>query len=167
MNLDPMEHLLGRSYGSARLEALPWHIMLGACCSRCHRTGPVDRLRIDRRWPTECMDQLERRLRCIDCHNAEANRFTVFHGQVKGPDKFRVDLYSEGSTIYRLDAEGKDLEIVAWARSSLVARAAFLHLLKEYASDQFMQRRRSWIEGDGQKVRDEERLAAKAAAKAG
>ena len=68
---------------------------------------------------------------------------------VKRPgDQLRVDLYAEGSTIYRLTRQGEIFELVAWARNSLVARVAFDELVRRYPRDHFSQRRRSFEEGD-------------------
>jgi len=62
------------------------------------------------------------------------------------PSRFDVDMYSSGSTIYKLTASGDILEIVAWAQNSLVARVAFDELVGRYPNDRFMQKRRSWVE---------------------
>lgn len=63
------------------------------------------------------------------------------------PDnRFHVDLYGAGSTIYRLMRNGEILEIAAWAQSTLVAHAAFDRLNEQYPGDRFMQKRRSWVE---------------------
>lgn len=58
----------------------------------------------------------------------------------------KPDLYSEGSTVYRLDERRDILEIVAWARNSLVALAAYEELVRKYPEDRYEQRRRGWVE---------------------
>lgn len=60
--------------------------------------------------------------------------------------RLSVDLYAEGSTIYRLDQAGEAEEVVGWAKNALVARAALEELKRRYPEARFMQRRRSWVE---------------------
>ncbi len=68
--------------------------------------------------------------------------------------KTQFDLYSSGSTIYLLDSAGNDSEVVAWAKSTMVARAAFDHLCRQYPDRSFEMRRKAWVE--------EERVIARA-----
>lgn len=46
--------------------------------------------------------------------------------------RLSVDMYAQGSMIFRLDAKGELAEVVAWARSSLVAGAAYERLMQQY-----------------------------------
>jgi hypothetical protein len=62
------------------------------------------------------------------------------------PDPWKIDLYSEGSCVYRLDSDGEIESIAAWARSSLVAAEAFKALSEQYPRDRFSQRRRGFVE---------------------
>jgi hypothetical protein len=64
------------------------------------------------------------------------------------PDPWKIDLYSEGSCVYRLDSDGEIESIAAWARNSLVAAEAFKALVKQYPNDRFEQRRRSHVENE-------------------
>lgn len=61
--------------------------------------------------------------------------------------RFDVDVFSEGSAIYRL-LSGEIDETVAWAQNALVAYTAFDALVERYPKDVFSQRRRSWVERD-------------------
>jgi hypothetical protein len=61
-------------------------------------------------------------------------------------DRLRVDVYSTGSAVYRLRRDGGIAEVVAWARSTLVARTAYEKLVEQYPGESFMQKRRSWVE---------------------
>lgn len=61
-------------------------------------------------------------------------------------ERFWVDMYAVGSCIYKLDHRGEIFEIAAWARSTLVAHAAYDKLVEQYETDRFLQKRRSWIE---------------------
>ena len=63
-------------------------------------------------------------------------------------DKFAIDLYDTGSCIMNVDDEGDILEILAWARNSLVARAAFDELCRREPNYSLHQRRGGWIEGE-------------------
>lgn len=64
-----------------------------------------------------------------------------------GPERhFNIDLYATGSCIYELDEGDSIMGIVAWARSSIVARAAFDVLKAAQPRNRFVQRRRSWVE---------------------
>lgn len=67
--------------------------------------------------------------------------------EYKGPGaRFHVDMFAQGSTIYRLFDNGEIFEIAAWARSTAVAGAAFDELVRRYPTEQYMQKRRSWVE---------------------
>jgi hypothetical protein len=59
-----------------------------------------------------------------------------------------VDLYSEGSCIYRLDVKGEILQIEAWARGTIAGRAALASLKEHNPRERFSQRRGSWVEGE-------------------
>jgi len=59
--------------------------------------------------------------------------------------KFHVDMFSQGSTVYRL-FKGEIHEISAWAESSIVAGVAFEKLVEQYPNERFLQKRRSWVE---------------------
>lgn len=62
--------------------------------------------------------------------------------------RFRVDLYDEGSCIYQIDGKGEVFRIDAWARSSLVAGAAFEALKAANPTISYSQRRGAWVEGE-------------------
>jgi hypothetical protein len=70
--------------------------------------------------------------------------------QKSGPSasgsKFCLDLYGTGSCIISLDAKGDMMEILAWARNAIVARAAFEELCRREPSYHLQQRRKSWVE---------------------
>ena len=59
-----------------------------------------------------------------------------------------VDPYLEGSCVYRLDKNGDDLELVAWARNSGYARLVLDALRRDHPDDRFEQRRRARIESE-------------------
>lgn len=59
-----------------------------------------------------------------------------------------IDPFSEGSSVYRVNEQNDILELVAFARSALVARAAFDHLCERYPNESYSQRRRAWVEAD-------------------
>lgn len=59
--------------------------------------------------------------------------------------RFCIDVFASGSAIYRM-LQGEIFGVAAWAKNSLVAHAAFDRLLQQYPTDQFMQKRASWIE---------------------
>jgi hypothetical protein len=71
------------------------------------------------------------------------------------PDRFHIDAYAQGSAIYKLDAKGEIDEVVAFAKSTLTARAAFLELCESNPRYSFSQRRKSWVE-DERIVREED-----------
>lgn len=56
-----------------------------------------------------------------------------------------VNMFSQGSTVYRM-RKGEEVEIEAWARSSLVAGVAFEELVRRNPDEEYMQRRRAWVE---------------------
>jgi hypothetical protein len=68
--------------------------------------------------------------------------------QKSGPliSKFCVDLYDTGSCIISLDAKGDMMEILAWARNAIIARAAIEELCRREPSYHLQQRRKSWVE---------------------
>lgn len=59
---------------------------------------------------------------------------------------WEINLYEVGSCIYRLDGEGGIDRVDAWARSTLIAEAAFRASLDAYPKYRFEQRRRGWVE---------------------
>lgn len=59
-----------------------------------------------------------------------------------------VDVFSQGSAVYRVNEKGDIAEIVAFARSALAARAAFDYLCNRDPRASFEQRRRAWVEAD-------------------
>lgn len=61
--------------------------------------------------------------------------------------RFHFDPYSDGACVYRVDEHGDILEIVAWARGSLAAQAAFDYLVQQNPRDRYERRKRSWVEG--------------------
>lgn len=73
---------------------------------------------------------------------------TLIESQRQYRDRFQIDVHSQGSAVYKLDAKGEIEEAVAFARNSLVARAAFNELCARYPKDSFSQRRRSWVEAE-------------------
>jgi hypothetical protein len=67
--------------------------------------------------------------------------------EYKGPDDYlRIDLYASGSTVYRVRSDGEIAEVAAWAKSTIVASAAFRKLVEQYPNDEFLQKRKSWVE---------------------
>lgn len=65
----------------------------------------------------------------------------------RGPGAhYCVDMFKDGSTVYRLHRDGEIFQIDAWARSTLVAGTAYDELVKRYPNERFMQKRRSWVE---------------------
>ncbi len=62
-------------------------------------------------------------------------------------DRWRVDLYEEGSCIYQLDAKGEIFRVEAWARGTIAARAALESLREKNPMERYSQRRRGWVEG--------------------
>ena len=69
-------------------------------------------------------------------------------------DVWRPDLHADGSCVYLLDDKGEIVSIEAWARSSLVANAAFEHLCAQNPQNSYSQRRRASrrILGRGEEV---------------
>jgi hypothetical protein len=53
-----------------------------------------------------------------------------------------------GSAIYSLGRDGEISEVEAWAKSSLVANAAFDVLVRNNPQESYMQKRKSWVERD-------------------
>lgn len=67
--------------------------------------------------------------------------------EYKGPDDYlRIDLYASGSTVYRVRNDAEIAEVAAWAKSTIVASAAFRKLVEQYPKDEFLQKRKSWVE---------------------
>lgn len=62
--------------------------------------------------------------------------------------RFNFDPYSEGSCVYETDAEGNIRELVAWAKSTLVANVAFEKLCEQNPETSYLQKRRSWVENE-------------------
>lgn len=62
--------------------------------------------------------------------------------------RFTFDPYSEGSCIYQLDDEGNIYELVAWAKNTLAANAAFEELCKRNPGTSYLQKRRSHVENE-------------------
>ena len=56
--------------------------------------------------------------------------------------------FDEGSAVYRVDDKGDIVELVAFARSALVARAAFDYLCDRFPEGSYSQRRRAWVEAE-------------------
>lgn len=81
------------------------------------------------------------------------------HRAPKRKSKTDVDLYSEGSSIYRLTETGDIEQVDAWARSAMVGRAALVALGRQYPDKRFEQRRRAWVEGECGPRGEAERLA--------
>jgi hypothetical protein len=61
---------------------------------------------------------------------------------------WNIDLYSEGSCIYRLDDKGEIFQIEAWARGTIAGRAALASLKEQNPKERYSQRRGSWVEGE-------------------
>lgn len=65
------------------------------------------------------------------------------------PDKrFTFDPYSEGSCIYETDDEGTIVELVAWARNTLVANVAYEEFCRLNPEKSYLQKRRSHVENE-------------------
>ena len=62
--------------------------------------------------------------------------------------KFGIDLYATGSCVMQVDTEADILEVVAWARNSIAARAAFEELCRLNPEKSYHQRRKSWVEAE-------------------
>jgi hypothetical protein len=62
--------------------------------------------------------------------------------------RFTFDPYSEGSCIYQTDEKGTIVEIVGWARSTLVANVAFGKLCEDNPRTSYLQKRRSHVENE-------------------
>lgn len=68
---------------------------------------------------------------------------------IRGPtSKWNIDVYTQGSAIYRLNDKGEPAEVMAFAGNALVARAAFDYLCKHNPEDSFSQVRRAWVEAE-------------------
>ncbi len=61
---------------------------------------------------------------------------------------FNIDLYASGSCVMQVNSNEDIVEVVAWAKSSIAARAAFDHLCDRDPERSYQQRRGGWIEGD-------------------
>jgi hypothetical protein len=67
----------------------------------------------------------------------------------RGPDRLsNIDAFTQGSAVYRLYPNGERAELIAFASSALVARAAFDYVCERYPEDSFSQRRRAWVEAE-------------------
>jgi hypothetical protein len=76
---DPLYKVVtGKAYYAIGLDDVPREYILGGRCFRCARVGPLDRLRIERRFGHTRLRDLDDRLRCVDCHNRFSNRFTIY-----------------------------------------------------------------------------------------
>ncbi len=64
------------------------------------------------------------------------------------PSPFDVDLYDTGSCVMQINANGDIIEVKAWARNSLVAKAAFEALAAYDSNYSLEQRRRSHVEAE-------------------
>lgn len=62
------------------------------------------------------------------------------------PSPFEIDLYNTGSCVMQINANGDIVEVKAWARNSLVAKAAFKALAAYESNYSLEQRRRSHVE---------------------
>jgi hypothetical protein len=62
------------------------------------------------------------------------------------PTPWQIDLYKEGSCVYRLDAKGEVFRIDAWARNTIAARGALNVLKERHPQEQFSMRRGAWVE---------------------
>lgn len=60
--------------------------------------------------------------------------------------RLHVDFFSGGSTIYQVGNDGELVEVVAWARNALVARAAYDEMAAREPESRFEQRRRAYVE---------------------
>ena len=68
----------GKAYYAIRFSDIPAEYILGGVCFCCARRGPVDRLRLERRWGAIAwIVDIDRHLRCLECGNRTANRFAV------------------------------------------------------------------------------------------
>jgi hypothetical protein len=61
---------------------------------------------------------------------------------------WQPNLYSEGSCIYEVDEKGNIVELVAWARNTLAASAAFEELCGRNSKTRYQQRRRGHVENE-------------------
>jgi hypothetical protein len=83
MSDDPLYRVVrGKAYYAITLDDVPREFILGGRCIRCARVGPVDRIRIERRFGGKFgmsrLRDLDARLRCIGCWNRDDNRFTIY-----------------------------------------------------------------------------------------
>ena len=133
-------------------------------CRECDHSRKLDMVRFREKFgPAHGALPLDiaPRLRCTRCKSPDIGLMRQSKGNQNrrpketkdsgyaGPGaKWNIDLHSSGSCVYRLNAKGDDIEIVAWAQSSGVARAALEALRKANPDYRYQQRRRAWVESD-------------------
>lgn len=77
--------------------------------------------------------------------NACRDRKTV----IRKPDRrLEVDMFADGSRVMHVDDKGDIVEILAWAKNSVVARAAFEEICRREPTYSLHQRRGAWVEAD-------------------
>ena len=69
--------------------------------------------------PTRCVIRF-----CLSIHRHRHLSYSVLMTTPR-PNPCHIDLYSEGSCIYRLDRNGEIVSIEAWSRNSLMPSQAF------------------------------------------
>lgn len=64
------------------------------------------------------------------------------------PSIWNINAHADGSTVYLLDARGEIVEVVAFAKSGLVARAAFDYLCENQPKESYSQRSGARVEAE-------------------
>lgn len=80
----------------------------------------------------------ETALRLTQCLDTAPRRASIWN----------INVHVEGSTVYLLDARGEIAEVVAFAKSALVARAAFEYLCENHPNESYSQRSGARVEAE-------------------
>lgn len=78
----------------------------------------------------------------------ETARRVASHLDPPPPQKsiWNINAHADGSAVYQLDARGEIVEVVAFAKSTLVARAAFDYLCENRPNESYSQRNGARVE---------------------
>ncbi|MCW5697935.1 MAG: hypothetical protein KIS96_14540 [Bauldia sp.] len=75
----------GKPYYALRFNDVPRQFILGGRCFCCRRQGPVDRVRLEKRFgPGAWLSDYDKRLVCLECGNWQENRFVVVGRLIEG-----------------------------------------------------------------------------------